>query len=162
MGQKIYVSEKETIGIREFMDVYLGVKYTKDKRLTHREMEFYLIEKGKKLPHRVSLDKVNKNKLANGSYLVVREESKNKKKGKKIIYENPLMTSFGNLLAELEMTKDHKKLKEIRKSILDKKNLFESSFGDVVEIGEEQFEVTIKYNRQKIHEKNRFHSKKGR
>lgn len=147
---KVIISEKQVIGIRKFMDVYLGVKYKGDKKLTHYEMEEYLIEKGKRLPTRVSFKNVNSSKLADGTYVVVREESKNKKKGKKIIYENPLMTSFGQLLVDLEQSKDYEKLKQIRKSILSKENLFEDPYGNIVEIGEEEYEVTVKINRQKV------------
>lgn len=154
-SEKIIISENQVIGIREFMDIYLGVKYKGDKRLTHYEMEDYLIEKGKRLPTRANYKNIDKSKLANGTYIVVREESKNKKKGKKIVYENPIMTSFGELLTELKQTKDYVKLKQIRKQILRKENLYEDAYGNIVEIGEDEYEVTVKINRQKVKSKRR-------
>lgn len=149
-GQRVYVSGKQIMGIREFMDVYLGVEYMGDaKKITHKEMERYLIENKKPLPHRASSASVTPDKINNGTYVAVREESKNKKKGQIIIYDNPLMKSFVWLLRDLEATKDYEKLKEIRKSILKDYNLFEDEFGNVVSTEEELYEVDVKVNRQK-------------
>ena len=162
---KLIISENQVIGIKKFMEIYLGVPYNGDEKLTHYEMEEYLIEKGEPLPVRVSLKNVNMTKINNGTYVVVREESKKKKRGRKIVYENPMTLSFGKLLNELQEKGDYNKLKEVRAKILDKDfNLEENYFGDIVEKVEEpiEVEVTVKINRQKVHKKDFKISAKGR
>ena len=126
MGKnKTIVSLNQVIGIREFMETYLNVKYEYDDKLTHYKMFEYLMEKGEALPTRVNLKEVNDQTLNNGTYVLVREESSKKKKGKMIAYENPLVLKFGRLLNELQESKDYKKLRLIRKAILSQENLEE-------------------------------------
>ena len=43
---KVVVSEKQIVSIKEFMESYVGKEYTGNKKLTHREMQMFLYEKG--------------------------------------------------------------------------------------------------------------------
>ncbi len=151
---KTMISLKQTIEIREFMSTYLNVEYEgEEKRITHYEMNKYLREKGYKLPIKVSFSKINKQKLSDGTYVLVREETKKKKKGKVIPYENPLLLSFGKLLNELQREKNYDKLRAIRESILEENNLEEDWLGNIVESypEEEVFEINVRVNRQKTY-----------
>ncbi len=164
---KNFVSLKQTIEIREFMRTYLNVEYDgEEKRITHYEMNKYLMEKGYKLPVKVSFSKINKQKLSDGSYVLVREETKKKKKGKIIPYENPLLLSFGKLLNELQRERDYDKLRAIRESILAENNLEEDWLGNIVERYPEEdiVEVNVRINRQKHYiqtGRNRYRKKGG-
>lgn len=152
MGKnRTIVSLNQVIGIREFMETYLNVKYENTGKLTHYKMFEYLMEKGEALPTRVSLKEVNDQTLNNGTYVLVREESSKKKKGKMIAYENPLVLKFGKLLKELQTTKDYKKLRLIIKAILSEENLEEDWLGNVVDKipEEEELVITVSVNRQK-------------
>lgn len=163
---KTIISLDQTIGIREFMRTYLNVEYNGDSRLTHYEMNRYLMEKGYKLPAKVSLSKVNNKKINNGTYVLVREESKKKKKGKIISYQNPLTLSFGALMIELQKQRNYEKLRHIRKMILEEENLEEDYFGNIVEKypEDEILEINVRVNRQKtyVQTSTKHYKKKGR
>lgn len=165
MGKnKTIVSLNQVIGIREFMETYLNVKYEYDDKLTHYKMFEYLMEKGEVLPTRVNLKEVNDQTLNNGTYVLVREESSKKKKGKMIAYENPLVLKFGRLLNELQESKDYKKLRLIRKAILSQENLEEDWLGNIVDKvpEEEELVITVSVNRQKRYVSNSQRHIKGK
>lgn len=165
MGKnKTIVSLNQVIGIREFMETYLNVKYEYDDKLTHYKMFEYLMEKGEALPTRVNLKEVNDQTLNNGTYVLVREESGKKKKGKMIAYENPLVLKFGRLLNELQESKDYKKLRLIRKAILSQENLEEDWLGNIVDKvpEEEELVITVSVNRQKRYVSNSQRHIKGK
>jgi hypothetical protein len=165
MGKnKTIVSLNQVIGIREFMETYLNVKYEYDDKLTHYKMFEYLMEKGETLPTRVNLKEVNDQTLNNGTYVLVREESSKKKKGKMIAYENPLVLKFGRLLNELQESKDYKKLRLIRKAILSQENLEEDWLGNIVDKvpEEEELVINVSVNRQKRYVSNSQRHIKGK
>ena len=165
MGKnKTIVSLNQVIGIREFMETYLNVKYEYDEKLTHYKMFEYLMEKGETLPTRVNLKEVNDQTLNNGTYVLVREESSKKKKGKMIAYENPLVLKFGRLLNELQESKDYKKLRLIRKAILSQENLEEDWLGNIVDKvpEEEELVINVSVNRQKRYVSNSQRHIKGK
>lgn len=165
MGKnKTIVSLNQVIGIREFMETYLNVKYEYDDKLTHYKMFEYLMEKGEVLPTRVNLKEVNDQTLNNGTYVLVREESSKKKKGKMIAYENPLVLKFGRLLNELQESKDYKKLRLIRKAILSQENLEEDWLGNIVDKvpEEEELVINVSVNRQKRYVSNSQRHIKGK
>lgn len=165
MGKnKTIVSLNQVIGIREFMETYLNVKYEYDDKLTHYKMFEYLMEKGEALPTRVNLKEVNDQTLNNGTYVLVREESSKKKKGKMIAYENPLVLKFGRLLNELQESKDYKKLRLIRKAILSQENLEEDWLGNIVDKvpEEEELVINVSVNRQKRYVSNSQRHIKGK
>lgn len=143
MVQKTIVTDQNIIGIRNFMSEYLEVPYEGNKKLTHYEMEQYLIEKGERLPIRVNLKNVNSEKINNGTYVVVREETKRMKKGRKLVYENPKAFTPGQLLNELINSADKENLQQTREKILKSRGLIEGNFGEIIEITipEEQYSV---------------------
>ena len=97
MKNKLVLSLSNTIGIRIFINEYLDVDYVDENRITHHSMIKYLIEKGYKLPTRVSFDSVKEIDIETGKYLAVMEETKKKKKGKILIYENPKRLNMNKL-----------------------------------------------------------------
>lgn len=153
MGNRIVVTDQNIIGIRDFMEKFLEVPYEGDKKLTHYEMDKYLMEKEKKLPIRVNLNYVNRELLNDGTYLVVREETKRMKKGRKLFYENPKRFSADTVLEELKASTNPNKLKNDRARILRESGLMEGAFGEVIEIPkqEEVYSLNNSVNRQKAY-----------
>lgn len=152
--KKLVVCEENIIGIREFMSEYLNVQYDKDERLTHYEMQDYLIEKGHPLPKRVSFDRVKENDINTGQYLVVREESKRHKKGRKLIYENPIPFRPKDLLNELNTSITNEQLAKTREKILNEEfDLGTDIYGNIVpkkELYDEcEYMITSSINRQR-------------
>ena len=84
---KVYVSKKQIIDIKEFMELYVGKAYTWNLKLTHNNMEWFLREKGKVPPRRVDFIEVDKENLLNGNLVTVKDEE-----GKILIYKNPRIT----------------------------------------------------------------------
>ncbi len=154
--KKLVVCEENIIGIKEFMSEYLNVQYDKDERLTHYEMQEYLIENGYPLPRKVSFARVKKNDINTGKYLVVREETKRHKKGRKLIYENPIPFTPKALLNELNTSITSEQLAKIREKILNEEfNLGTDIYGDVVpkkeleSYDECEYNITSSKNRQR-------------
>ena len=141
---KVNVSEKQIVSINEFMDSYLGIKYDKKEKLTHRTMEYFLFEKGRIVPKRVSFDTVTKEKLLTGDYITVKDEV-----NKIIIYKNP-RKSLDMLCAELNTEKNRKIIKQKRKEILSSMGLIDTNMGvlDKKDLEKEEYKIE-KENRQK-------------
>ena len=121
MNDKFFTSLENTIGIREFMDVYLGSPFTWDGLLTHEKMFEFLEFFGKDLPEVVPVRNITADDLLKGNIVFVRAENyqkrivetKNKKtdeivehvfldtdykckKGKLTAYKNPLNKRLGS------------------------------------------------------------------
>lgn len=152
--KKLVVCEENIIEIKEFMSEYLNVQYDKDERLTHYEMKKYLIENGYPLPTRVSFANIKESDINTGKYLVVREETKRLKKGRKLIYENPIPFRPKALLNELTTSVTSEQLAKTREKILNEEfNLGTDIYGDIVpkkELYDEcEYMITSSINRQR-------------
>lgn len=141
---KVVVSEKQIVSIDEFMNSYLGIKYDRKEKLTHRNMECFLYEKGRTIPKRVSFDTVTKEKLLTGDYITVKDEV-----NKIIIYKNP-RKSLDMLCAELNSYKNKEMVKRNRKEILSSMGLIDTNMGvlDKKDLEKEEYKIE-KENRQK-------------
>lgn len=128
---KVVVSEKQIVKINEFMDNYLGIKYDGDEKLTHRNMEYYLYDKGHKSPKRISFDKVTKEKLLTGEYIVVKDEA-----NQILIYKNP-RKSLDLLYSELNSIVNKEMIKNKREEYLSSMNLVETDKG-ILDLEEEK------------------------
>lgn len=110
MKDKVFVSLENTIGIREFMEVYLGIPYTREGNITHERMADFLIEHGYSLPETVAVKNITTSKVLSGEILLVRAENSSRdcvdfksKRGKLLAYRNPIREKFASrLLAELQ------------------------------------------------------------
>lgn len=159
MKSKLILSLSNTIGIREFINEYLDVDYSDDERITHYSMVKYLMEKGYKIPDRINFDDVKENDIETGRYIAVMEETKKKKKGKILIYENPKKLNMNKLLKELKHSTNSDKLKETRERILNTTfGLTDDGFQGIIPLEEKKqqekedsYEVTSSINRQKVY-----------
>ncbi len=141
---KVFVSEKQIVSIDEFMNSYLGIKYDRKEKLTHRNMECFLYEKGRTIPKRVSFDTVTKEKLLTGDYITVKDEA-----NKILIYKNP-RKSLDMLCAELNTERNKKIIKQKRKEVLYSMGLIDTNMGvlDKEDLEKEEYRIE-KENRQK-------------
>ena len=140
---KVIVSGKQIIKISEFMRNYLGKEYTWSGKITHKQMEMFLLEKNTKVPKKVSFNLVSKEAILKGDYIAVKDES-----SRILIYENPRKHSLDSLLSELHSSENLKKMKQARKQIL--KSLgYKDAINGVVE-EETEIEYPLEHsNRQK-------------
>ena len=141
---KVIVSEKQIVSINEFMDNYLEIKYDWHEKLTHKNMECFLFEKGISMPKRVSFDNVSKEKLLTGDYIVVKDEV-----NKILIYKNP-RKSLQMLCNELNSKRNKEIIKKKRKEILSSMGLIDTNIGviDKKDLEKEEYKIE-KANRQK-------------
>ena len=109
---KVYVSKKQIVDIKEFMELYVGKTYTWNLKLTHTNMEWFLREKGKVPPRRVDFLDVDKEGLLNGDLITVKDEE-----GKVLIYKNPRIT-LTQLQVELNMFYNEEEMNIRRKNAL--------------------------------------------
>ena len=163
--KRLIIPEDKIVSIKDFMEIYLKVEYDYDEgRTTHYTMEQYLFEKGEKLPIKVSFKNVKILDINNGRYIAVREETKRKKKGKLLIYENPSMFDPELIIEELSSTKNENKkkheLEQARKKVLEQcYGMTLDEMGEIVEISElerikqeESYEITESVNRQHVYQ----------
>ncbi|MBP3766361.1 MAG: hypothetical protein J6G98_04195 [Bacilli bacterium] len=122
---KLYVSKKQILDIKEFMELYVGKEYTWSEQLTHNKMTEFLNIKKIHAPNRVCFDHMEKEDLLNGNYLVVKDEV-----GQTMIYENP-RRSLVKLQVELNMSYNEEEMEKRRKFALD-------SYYDELENSEKQ------------------------
>lgn len=140
---KVVVSSKQIIKIDEFMRNYIGKEYSWNGKITHRQMELFLIEKHISIPKRVSFDLVSKESLLKGDYIAVKDE-----KNQTLIYENPRKYSLNSLLSELHTRENEKRTKQSRLAILKELGYQEAVNGVVRQ--EEDIEYPLEHNnRQK-------------
>ena len=167
MAKKLVVSMGQTIGIREFLNEFMGIDYEQDHYLSHHMMKKYLIEKGYELPVKVNFDEVREEDIITGRYIAVREETKNKKKGKILVYENPLYMSENRLLNKIrdEFEYDPISMLERRREImLDEYGVFLNADGEMIQVvvpketseiidnyQEDEYDIDSSINRQKVY-----------
>lgn len=110
---KVVVSKKQIISIDEFMNQYIGKEYDGNGKLTHKEMNRFLMEKGISIPERVNFNMVHKEDLLNGTYIVVKDHH-----SQTLIYRNPKNYSLSGLLQELNSSQNLQRIEKVRKQIL--------------------------------------------
>ena len=142
---KMVVSEKQIISIGEFMENYLGIKYTRDNKLTHVEMLMFLRDKGNDIPERVNFDKIKKEQLLTGDFLAVKDEA-----SKILFYKNPINMKLKNLLSELKSQANLEQTRKARRYNLNEQGYQEAVNGVVKKEDLEEEEISLaKPNRQK-------------
>ena len=162
MKKGVYVSLNCVVGIREFMANYMDIIYDRKEKLTHYEMEEYLIRHGRMIPKSVNYSQVRIEDIIAGKFVVVAEETKKQnKKGKIIIYENPKRLDIPMVMESLKRCNDKDDLKEARNRILVLENCYENSMGEIIDIDfddavqENPIEVEPNFNDLKIEKENR-------
>ena len=108
------VSKKYIINIYKFMENYLGIKYTGKNKLTHKEMNIFLIEKKKKRPCSIDVDKIKKEDILKGHCIMVMDCC-----GRIIPYLNSNRIEL--LMPKLEIEKKRIDLNRRREEILNEK-----------------------------------------
>lgn len=124
-----YVSKKQLVSIREFLENYCNLKCNWNGKLTHKRMNEYLSLNGKHLT-RGKIGTINREEKLIGKFIYVRDEV-----GQVIPYKNP---NFGLLKLKVALTtiSNKSKLEEIRSNYLKKENLMYDEYGMVISIDE--------------------------
>lgn len=78
------VSKNYIVPIDEFMVNYLDIIYNYNEKLTHKEMQLFLLEKGKVCPERISTKSIKNEDILTGKYILVKDEV-----NRIIAYQNP-------------------------------------------------------------------------
>ncbi len=129
------VSSKNIIGIREFVREYYGLEYPRDFRLTHQNMQEFLLSYGI-IVNEKGIKEISEEDLTSGNILLVREEEKrktrkdSKKKTKVKAYLNPIRNTLDEILDEMSKPA----LQAIRREILRKQGYRYDKNGEVEEI----------------------------
>lgn len=110
---KVYVSKKQIVDIEEFMRLYIGKEYTWNLKLTHKNMELFLKEKGKPLPKRVCFDSILKEDILTGNFIVVKDKA-----SQILVYKNPRIT-LTELLIDLKMNYNEDDMQLRRDKVLE-------------------------------------------
>ena len=110
---KVYVSKKQIVDIEEFMRLYIGKEYTWNLKLTHKNMELFLKEKGKALPKRVCFDSILKEDILTGNFIVVKDKA-----SQILVYKNPRIT-LTELLIDLKMNYNEDDMQLRRNKVLE-------------------------------------------
>lgn len=137
---KIFISEKQIVEIREFMENYLGKSYDGKRKLTHEEMFEYLIQKNGIIPEKMKFTKVRKEDFLKGNIVAVKDET-----SKILIYRNPRI-NLNTLFYELHSKENLIKLKKVRNEIM--KNIVSK-----------QEDVDLKYNIEKYNRQKKLENK---
>ena len=162
-SKRLIIPEDKIINIKDFLENYMKVEYDVEGRLTHYTMDQYLLEKGLKLPVRVSFNNVGILDINNGRYVAVREETKRKKKGRLLIYENPFRFDPMAIIRDLNPKNENKKnyeLMKTRKKVLEKyHDMTLDEMGEIIPITElkqikqeESYQITESINRQHVYQ----------
>ena len=108
------VSKKYIINIYKFMENFLGIKYTGKNKLTHKEMNIFLWEKGKKAPSTINVDKIKREDILKGNCLMVVDCC-----GRIIPYDNPIRIE--TMMPLLQAERKHHDFSKRREDILKQK-----------------------------------------
>ena len=120
------VSEKNIISIRKFAANYLLEEYDEERKLTHDYLNFYLYDKGLKIPNRVKFKEIKPLDILFSNVLLVKDET-----GKIIAYQNPLMFNEEKLLKDLN-SEEKETIENARIKNLEEQGYYVTKFGDVV------------------------------
>lgn len=152
------ISANLTVTTKKFLEKYLGVDYTLEKKLSHKGMRMFLEEKGIKPPKSMNIGNVELEDIVSGKYIAVRAESPKKKKAQIIVYKNPRHSTIQeNISPEI--------LRARRESILAANNLEYDCWDRVIEKESpkddyDSYTVTIKTKRTMQYHKS-FHKGKS-
>ena len=115
---KLFISKKQIVKMSEFLENYLSIKYDGTEKMTHKNIEIYLREKNIFLT-RVNMDKVEKEDLLKGNYVVVMDASH-----RKLVYKNP-RKDLNELYKELSNSVNKYRMEKARKEVLNSLGLME-------------------------------------
>ena len=123
-----YISKKQLVSIREFLENYCHLRCGWKGKLTHKRMTEYLSLKGRRV-NRGIIGEITKEEKLNGEYIYVRDEV-----GQVIPYKNPNM-DLKRLQVSLLLT-SKQQLEKIRSNYLKEENLMYDEYGRVITIEE--------------------------
>ncbi len=106
------VSKKYIINIKEYMENFLGIKYEGKSKLTHNEMNYYLIAKQQEIPTVVSLYRITEEDVLRGTCLFVKDET-----NKVLPYANP--ERIEELMPKLLLEQEENDFSQRRKKCLE-------------------------------------------
>ncbi len=123
-----FISKKQIVSIREFLDNYCRLRCNWKGKLTHKRMDEYLSLKGKHIS-RGKIGVITKEEKLTGDYIYVRDET-----GKVIPYKNPNIDLKRLEVSLLLLNKQQ--LEKIRSNYLKEENLMYDEYGRVITVEE--------------------------
>lgn len=123
-----FISKKQIVSIREFLDNYCHLRCNWKGKLTHKRMTEYLSLKGKHI-NRGKIGVITKEEKLTGEYIYVRDET-----GQVIPYKNPNI-DLKRLQISLLLT-SKQQLEKIRLNHLKEENLMYDEYGKVITVEE--------------------------
>ena len=123
-----FISKKQIVSIREFLDNYCHLRCNWKGKLTHKRMIEYLSLKGKHI-NRGKIGVITKEEKLTGEYIYVRDET-----GQVIPYKNPNI-DLKRLQISLLLT-SKQQLERIRLNHLMEENLMYDEYGKVITVEE--------------------------
>ena len=138
-----YISKKQEISIREFLENYCSLRCNWKGKMTHQRMNEFLMLKGRRVS-RGRIGDITKEQKLTGEYLYVIDEV-----GQIIPYKNPSM-GLKKLQFSLMLTNSPEKLEQIRLKNLREEKLTYDEFGNVITI--EEYEEMRRLERERKEE----------
>lgn len=140
---KLFISKKQIIKMNEFLENYVNIKYDSKEKMTHRNVNLFLSEKGIYL-RKVNFDKITNEDLLNGNIIAVKDEN-----NQNIVYQNP-RKDLTTLYEELSTSFNKYRVKVARKEVLKALGLIEvnNTVLKKTDLEEETYELENN-NRQK-------------
>ena len=124
-----FISEKQIISIREFLENYCYLRCLWRGKMTHKRMTEFLSMKGKHVT-RGKIGEITKEEKLTGKFIYVKDEV-----GKIIPYKNPSM-ELEKLQINLLINSNPEKLRQRRLKYLQAENLTYDEYGRVITIEE--------------------------
>lgn len=123
-----FISKKQIVSIREFLENYYNLKCNWRGKLTHKRMLDYLFLKGKSAD-KGRIGEITKEEKLTGQYIYVKDEI-----GQVIPYKNPML-DLDKIRLSLMKTNPIT-LEQIRANYLKEENLMYDEYGIVISIEE--------------------------
>lgn len=137
-----YVSKKQLVNMREFLENYCSLTCNWKGKMTHKRMLEFLTENGKHVIRGIIGEITDEEKLT-GKYLYVKDET-----GQIIPYKNPTMDIIR--LRNSLISPDKEKLNQIRLNFLREQNLTYDEYGNVITI--EEYEEKKRIEEERLEE----------
>ena len=122
---KLFISNNQVIGIREFVYKFYEIEYDESEKFTHKKLDEFLFSKDIKPLKRLMFQDLKKKDTTSGEYLFIKDEA-----NKIAPYRNPMINICFMCKDLLEV--NSQKLKERRENILKQKGYKYDIFGDEV------------------------------
>ena len=150
-----FISEKQIISIREFLENYCSLRCSWRGKMTHKRMMEFLSMKGRHIV-RGKIGEITKEEKLTGKFIYVKAEI-----GKIIPYKNPNM-ELEKLHINLLINSNPEKLRQRRLKNLQEENLTYDDYGRVITLKEYNEICQLKQLREKEDQLRKLEEQQGK